>query len=691
MKSIIIFIILSVSLLFAKEFQISSFLLAPNDKTAQIRSMFDDNGNKCAVIKFTTKIPGIDFVSSKIKNNGKFLRNEYRIYVQENIKEITIRKNGFQPFNYQFDSPLISGNTYEAILEEKNVNRGIPAVTKVEEKKIDDVSEETISYISPAKEINEVDSKLFTTDDIKVSNIKLISDKAVVKEPFYLTAGDNNGNIDAGEQINLGISLKAVIGDFISASVKFNSDDEYLKIKTKKINFNDISQGASIQGNNPLIVEINPECPHEHKIVINLKIYDSNKKDNSNRYLVFKDSIKLTVSKVGPIEFSGAIIDDDDIGQSEGNGNQIIEKSDGDIEIPLVLKNRGKADVSNAEVKLTSQERWINISENVKTYSNIPAASEGGTPADYVFKLHSSAPSYSVPFVPMRLRITGFYGPYKYNWIHDFKLGKFFGKLNITVNPSDAEIYVNNEFRNSGSLNEKKPIDDYKIKISKYGYIDEEFEIPVKEDKTTYVEVNLGEKLNKGKDLKSFSEYNYGYDYNLKKYTWQDFYEEPYKLKENRKSYTCKNMYIVLGSLCVLPGIMSQGDEEEDQRQIGVGAIVIGIGLYLYSFIDDHSYKPVPISYNIDKNREKEEIAKRKAEAKAKSKNDMIALEKEQKIAEGKRKIYDENEKIKKENKSIEIRNKLSIKKREVKYKIDNGYFNDITPKINESSSSIYK
>ncbi|MBU4485902.1 MAG: formylglycine-generating enzyme family protein [Candidatus Delongbacteria bacterium] len=260
-------------------------------------------------------------------------------------------------------------------------------------------------------------------DTIKVSSTRIKVDEAIIKSPQYLAAGDKNGLIDSGEKISLEIALQATLGDFISTSAKISSNDQYIKIITSKVDYNDIQQGRSVWGNNPLVFEIKPDCPHKHVVEFDVKIYDSNKRDPNNRYIEFIEKLKVTVNKVGPIEYSGAIIDDDDIGQSQGNDNKIIEKSDGNIEIPLRLINKGDADVKDARVKLSTESRDIKILESEKPYNLIKGASEAWTPADYLFKVEDNSKVNKIYYLPLKLEITGYFEGYKYDWVHEFGIG----------------------------------------------------------------------------------------------------------------------------------------------------------------------------------------------------------------------------------------------------------------------------
>lgn len=484
---------------------------------------------------------------------------------------------------------------------------------------------------------------LVSQDSIVFNNFNLISDVSNLSTVEGL-AGNRNNNIDFGERITLQIGLKALSGDFISTSVFITSKDPYITIKTPKINFDDIKQGEILFGTENLVIDISNEAPHRHNAKISLEIMDSRKKDVNGNYIVFEDEFTITISRVGPIQYGGAIIDDDNIGQSQGNNNMIIEKSDGRIEIPLFLKNIGKATVTDARVTLVSNRNYVTIFENTHQYDFIRSSGDGSTPADYVFSLNNAAPE-SVPYLPMKLEITGNYEEYIYKWTHEFRLGQFFGKLKINTEPLDAEIIINKRNEGKGMVNlAKVPVDNFvEIEIRKFGYQTETLIVPVVEDKLTDVTVVLAKNAEAKLDLPEL---------NLEK--WENYYQEPILLASSKKVLHKGYFWSAIGTAAVgftVSALM------ENPGVASFTGICSG-GLLLASI---SNMKEKKIHENIVNNfrsiSEQQKIASDKAE------------EENKKLRE---EYYTKREEIDKINAEIEIRNALEQAKRKVEYRVGN-------------------
>ena len=500
-------------------------------------------------------------------------------------------------------------------------------------------------------------------DNIKFDNFKLLSDISNLSS-VEGRAGNRNGKIDFGERITMQIALKAVKGDFISTSAFITTNDPYVNIITKKISYEDIAEGSTLYGVENLLLDISSEAPHLHRAEIDLEILDSRKRDTEGNYIPFKDSFTFTINRVGPIQYGGAIIDDDNIGQSQGNGNMIIEKSDGRIEIPLVLRNLGVATVTNAVVRLTTSRNYVTIIEDTHKYPAIESGSDGVTPSDYVFILNESAPQ-SVPFLPMKLEITGNYGGTTYSWVHEFRLGQFFGELKVNVEPADAEVFVSHRRQGEGNMTLSKiPVDDFvEITMKKQGYQTETLLVPVKENQTTAVNVRM---------VKEFTPELPLPELNLAK--WEDYYRQPVLLPESKK--VVSGGMILFGSgLMSLGALGHKGVLNNEKSKNPTASIIFvhtcltlpGALSIILSFKDDYK-KDKPLNDNINKNiaaiGEQRRIASEKAEEANKTRRETY---------------FNTRSAREKRNEEIRLKNEEEQEKRSVTFRIGNGTIVDLT------------
>lgn len=501
--------------------------------------------------------------------------------------------------------------------------------------------------------ISTLPNYLLSQEAIVFEDYKLVSDVANYNTVEVL-AGDRNGNIDIGERITMKVGLTAKAGDFISTSVFITSSDPYVVIHTPKINFNDIEKGKTIYGNEELVLDIDANTPHMHKVSLLLKIMDSQKRDSNGEYVEFLDSIELIVNHVGPIQYGGAVIDDDNIGQSEGNNNMEIERIDGRIEIPLFLKNMGEATVSDALVKLVAKQPYVNIIEDTLVYDHIESSGDGFTPADYVFSLSNTAPA-SAPYLNMKLEITGLYNDHEYKWSHDFRLGRFFGSLKVSATPEDAQIIINDKFEGRGYAEiPKMPINNFvEIVVSKPGYETESFTVPVEEALSTEVMVHL---MMKEQELLPVPQLN------LK--SWEDLYRSPHLLPRSKKVVNGGYFFggLALVGLAYPANIAASGSETPggSMAMANLMLTVPGITLMILSFSDEFK-KEKPLRDNINKNmkeiNERQELARKQAI----ETNKILTKEYEENLRE-----------TKKRNTEIQQQNESEQAKRVVEYRIGN-------------------
>ncbi|MFY0605972.1 MAG: hypothetical protein JXR10_04600 [Cyclobacteriaceae bacterium] len=483
---------------------------------------------------------------------------------------------------------------------------------------------------------------LHAQDDIRLEKYKFLSDESVDRS-IAGRAGNHNGNIDAGEKISIGISLKAIEGDFISTSAKITTNDRYINVINSKIDFDDIAEGTIADGKQDLVFEIDIDCPHNHRVYFEVKINDSGKRNRDGSYINFFDEMEVVTNKVGPLIVGRKIIDDDDIGQSTGNDDGIIDKEDGKIEVPLTISNEGVPTVNFVKAKLSSRQSFVEIFDNSLEYNQLAGGTDTYTPADYVFRLSENAPNTSTK-VDMKLSLTGEFNGFKYDWTDEFSLGSYFyGSLVIDSKTPNSKVYLNDSLLNIRSdfeLNNLRVDNVHHIRIEAPNHISESLTIPIKPDKTTRLEATLAERPTTFKTEKDLTSY----------FT---YYSEPTLLPESKERL--KLPLTSFMAILSVPVLAVEFDGYEFDARAGMAATGIGTGLLIDMIVNKRETRSLP--QNAAQNRLLIENEKRKAEQKAEEFNKKIRLE---------------NSQIRAMNQTIKEENLEKAGKRKVEYWIDN-------------------
>lgn len=133
---ILITIIFSImiSILHADEFEIISFVNAPNDVSAVRYSRSDINDSQCAIIKVLTDLKNLEFSANMgIAGNVEHKPGEYWVYVSPGEKQIKIMSEGFIPIDYNIPNRIESSKVYVLQMTKKGgpeaVDEGLIKVT----------------------------------------------------------------------------------------------------------------------------------------------------------------------------------------------------------------------------------------------------------------------------------------------------------------------------------------------------------------------------------------------------------------------------------------------------------------------------------------------------------------------------------------------------------------------------------
>ncbi|MCP4414186.1 MAG: hypothetical protein GY808_16645, partial [Gammaproteobacteria bacterium] len=214
--------------------------------------------------------------------------------------------------------------------------------------------------------------------------------------------GNNDGQVDAGETIELTITLTNS-GDIAANNVSalFSTSSSYLTITQDLSNYGNIAPSASASSQTAYIFEVDKDTPAGEYVEFALDMQD----DNSN---VYTDNFYIQVG-APELEMVNNVIDD-------ANANGTIDPGE-TISLYINLFNSGDAEATGVSATLTSASPYVtNISQDFQDYNNISSQATLSNSQPFIFEVSSS---YAGETLDFHLAITNTYGK---QWDCDFNL-----------------------------------------------------------------------------------------------------------------------------------------------------------------------------------------------------------------------------------------------------------------------------
>ncbi len=199
--------------------------------------------------------------------------------------------------------------------------------------------------------------------------------------------GNGNGYVDAGEKIELAISLK---NDGESAAYQvfgvISCNDPYITILSGTQSFGTIESNAMAVSQSNFIVQIASDAPNGHKIAFELQISDL----IGNNW---QDSLAMEVI-MPDLDFHRQ-----DVKQVSGNGDDKIDP--GEIfDVFLELKNIGLRTATGVSATLKCDHPSITILDSLANFTDIPVSAFGNNSHDqFIIKINSTAKFETIPFL----------------------------------------------------------------------------------------------------------------------------------------------------------------------------------------------------------------------------------------------------------------------------------------------------
>lgn len=198
--------------------------------------------------------------------------------------------------------------------------------------------------------------------------------------------GNGNGYIDAGETLELSLTIKN-FGELLASNVFTGivTSSQYANILTNSQSFGSIQSDATATSQNNFVVQISPEAPSGLEVPLQLSITDS--KGNS-----WSDQINLTV------EMPEFIFSSQKTSELSGNGDDKIDPGE-TFDLVVEFKNTGLRSAANIQTILRCNHKSILVLDSLAQYDNIKQSGSGINWNDkFSIEIQSDAKAEIIPF-----------------------------------------------------------------------------------------------------------------------------------------------------------------------------------------------------------------------------------------------------------------------------------------------------
>jgi len=209
------------------------------------------------------------------------------------------------------------------------------------------------------------------------------------------TSGESNGNGDglpeAGESIEMPLAIINT-GNFSAHTVSatISCADADITITDNEEYFGTIEAGAIDWCNNDFDFDVSATCP-EKDVEFELHITSATDSWTSNF------TVHIFESGDPDLAFHDFTIDDDDNGDSNGDGDGLAESGES-IEMPVSLMNSGEATATGVTASLSCTDPDITITDDSETYGTILVGQEDWCNYNFNFDISPTCPEKDVQF-----------------------------------------------------------------------------------------------------------------------------------------------------------------------------------------------------------------------------------------------------------------------------------------------------
>jgi len=161
--------------------------------------------------------------------------------------------------------------------------------------------------------------------------------------------GDGDGELDAGETIEMGMVLENMSSQSLTQiSATLSSQDTLISFLTDSVNFPDASPWSRVTGSEPFVLSLSGGCPSNHRVGLELDVTASG---GFSRH----QTIELE-TKAPELVYDSYTISD----TASGDGDENADPGE-TVQLYTKLLNRGTGDLASFWAKLSSSDPWVRI------------------------------------------------------------------------------------------------------------------------------------------------------------------------------------------------------------------------------------------------------------------------------------------------------------------------------------------
>lgn len=203
--------------------------------------------------------------------------------------------------------------------------------------------------------------------------------------------GDGDGIAESGESIEMPVTIKntgEATANNVTAILTCNDSD--IEITDDSESFGDILVNQNASSNYNYNFDISPTCP-DKDVEFTLQITSDEGTWISN----FMVAIFHPGSPV--LEYANHVIDDDNSGSSNGDGDGIVEAGE-TIEIPIQIHNAGVLIATSVSVTISTEDTDIVVTDHFEYYPDIAPGSVAWCDNDFDIDINTNCPDKDVVF-----------------------------------------------------------------------------------------------------------------------------------------------------------------------------------------------------------------------------------------------------------------------------------------------------
>ncbi len=222
-------------------------------------------------------------------------------------------------------------------------------------------------------------------------------------------AGNNNGTVEIGESILLGMQLKNVgPDDAINVSTTISTADPYVTIT------DDTEVYGTVLGNDgtnyiadAFAFDVSSSTPDGHKVSFDVTV-------TGDQRITWESNFSINVH--APVLSFVSV----DVNDNSGNGNGILDPGE-TAQLVITLDNSGSGDAENLSALLSETDMFVTVSDNSAQYGTIASGMSGDNTSDvFIVEADASCPmGYAMQF---QLDLSA-YGGYAETLYFDFTVG----------------------------------------------------------------------------------------------------------------------------------------------------------------------------------------------------------------------------------------------------------------------------